>query len=163
NFTLFLSSSVGSLRTPVGVEPLKRMAMTGVGGPADVRATMRLRALWALANLGQNLKRFDGLTYERQQTILAGFEEQSSAEGERGRWARESATYLKDRQAGHVSVLGVDEVLLYCMTNSNPFVRQVAVFATNFWPSGDDIEAALVARLDDKGEGEDQLAESLEG
>ena len=42
-------------------------------------------------------------------------------------------------------------------------MREVAVFATNFWPGGSDVEAALVERLGDKGEGEDQLASSLEG
>jgi hypothetical protein len=163
NFTLFLSSCVGSLRTPVGVEPLKRMALEGAGGPADVRATLRLRALWALANLGQNLKRFDALSPERRQAVIAGFEGQAGAEGERGQWAKASAAYLKERQEGRDTSLGVDTVLVRCMSDSNPFLREVAVFATNFWPGGTDVEDALVARLNDKGAGEDQLAESLEG
>lgn len=163
NYACYLASCVSGFCTPAGVGPLKRMALEGAGGPADVRAALRRWALWSLANLGQNLKRFDGLPAERQEAVIAGFEEQASAEGERGLWAKETAAYLKDRRAGRAPALGVDEVLVRCAEDGNPVLRLFAVFATNFWPGGDAVEEALLARLGDKGEGEDQIAALHEG
>jgi hypothetical protein len=43
------------------------------------------------------------------------------------------------------------------MADGNPVVRRHAVFATNFWPGGEAVEEALLARLNDHGEGEEQL------
>ena len=119
--------------------------------------------MWNLANLGQNLQRFDALPPERQDAVIAGFEAQESAEGERGPWAAATAAALKDRRAGHPPDLGVDNVLVRCLSEANPFLREVAAFAANFWPMNDSVEDALVARLDDRGEGEDQLAELQQG
>jgi len=163
DYTRYLGSSVGSLCTPVGVEPLKRMALEGAGGPAGVRADLRRWALWNLANLGQNLKRFDGLSPERQEAVVDGFEAQASAEGDRGPWAAQSAAALRERRAGHLQALGVDDVLVRCMGDTNPFLREVAAFAANFWPGTASVEEALVARLDDRGAGEEQLAELYQG
>jgi hypothetical protein len=154
NYTQYLSSCVATLGTPAGVEPLKRMALEGAGGPPARRSALRRWALWSLANLGENLKRFDALSPERQEAVIAGFEERS---------ATDLATYLKERRSGHPSSLGVDEVLVRCMSDSNPFLREVAVFATNFWPGGEAVETALVERLDDKGAGEEQLAALHQG
>jgi hypothetical protein len=161
-YVLYLSACVGNLCTPVGVGPLKEMARDEGGGPAKVQTARRWRALWALANLGENLKRFDALSPERQEAVLAGFEQETAGEGDRAAWAGSALAYLKDRRAGQANALGVDEVLVSCSRQKDPFLREIAVFALNFW-DGPEVEGALLARLDDQGEGEGLLAEFYEG
>jgi hypothetical protein len=146
----------------VGVPLLKEMALDGGHGSARAQMTCRWRALWALANLGENLKRFDKLSPDRQEAVIAGFQEAASGDGPPGTWAATAVTYLRDRQAGQPNALGVDELLVSCSTDRNPFLREMAVFAMNFW-DGPRIEDALLARVEDQGEGEELLAPFAEG
>ncbi len=162
NYLFYLTACVSHLSTPVGVPVLKQMALDGGPGPANARMTRRWRALWALANLGDNLTRFDKLPPERQEAVLAGFEREAAGEGDRAAWAGLALAYLKDRRAGKADSLGVDEVLVRCSAEKDPFLREIAVFALNFW-DGPQVEDALVARLDDKGEGEELLADFAAG
>ncbi|HEX5270437.1 MAG TPA: hypothetical protein VFW33_08125, partial [Gemmataceae bacterium] len=91
-----------------------------------------------------------------------GFEQEVAGEGDRATWAAAALAYLKDRAAGKANSLGVDEALVKCSADANPFLREIAVFALNFW-DGPGVEEALAARLDDRGQGEDLLAEFAEG
>jgi hypothetical protein len=162
NYLFYLTACVSHLSTPVGVPVLKQQALDGGHGPARVQITRRWRALWALANLGENLRRFDKLSEERQETVLAGFEQEAVGEGDRAAWAGAALAYLKDRKAGKPNSLGVDEVLIRCSADKNPLLREIAVFALNFW-DGPGIEDALLARLEDQGTGEELPAELIEG
>ncbi|HEX5270838.1 MAG TPA: hypothetical protein VFW33_10140, partial [Gemmataceae bacterium] len=69
NNLFYLSACVSHLSTPVGAPLLKQMALDGGPGPAKAQMTRRWRARWALANLGENLNRFDKLSPERKQTV----------------------------------------------------------------------------------------------
>jgi hypothetical protein len=162
NYLFYLTACVGHLSTPVAVPVLKQMALDGGPGPDKARMTRRWRALWALANLGDNLTRFDKLSPDRQEAVLAGFEQEAAGEGDRAAWAGFALAYLKDRKAGKADSLGVDEVLVRCGAEKDPFLREIAVFAINFW-DGPEVEDALVARLDDRGEGEELLADFAGG
>jgi hypothetical protein len=162
-YIYYLTACTGNLCTPVAAPLLKQMALDGGGGPAKVQATRRWRALWALANLGENLKRFDALSPDRQEAVIAEFERQAAGEGERAPWAAAAAAYLKGRREGRPTSLGVEDVLVTCTTDKNPFLREIAVFGLNFWDGGPAVDDALVARLDDKGQGEELLAEFYEG
>ncbi len=121
-----------------------------------------MRAAWALANLGDNLTRFDRLSPDRQEVVLAGFQQEAVGQGSRAARAATALACLQDRRAGKPNALGVDAVLVRCSADGNPFLREMAVFALNFW-DGPDVEEALVARLDDRGAGEGQLAALHEG
>jgi hypothetical protein len=160
---MYLSACVSNLSTPVGVPLLKEMAVKGGHGTAKEQTSRRWLALWALAKLGDNLKRLDSLSPDREATQMAALELEAAREGERGQWAAVSLAFLQDRRAGQPPTLGVDEVLVHCSTDRNPFLREIAVFAMNFWPGGEKVEEALVARLDDRGEGEELLAEFYVG
>jgi hypothetical protein len=162
NYLFYLSACVSHLSTPVGAPLLKQMALDGGPGSAKAQMTRRWRALWALANLGANLSRFDKLTPERQEAVLSGFEQEAAGEGDRATLAAATLACLKDRAAGKANSLGVDEVLVRCSADPNPFLREIAVFALNFW-DGPGVEDALVARLDDRGEGEELLSDFAEG
>ena len=162
-YIYYLTACTGNLCTPVAAPLLKQMALDGGGGPARVQATRRWRALWALANLGENLKRFDALSPDRQEAVITEFERQAAGEGERAPWAADAVAYLKGRREGRPTSLGVEDVLVTCTTDKNPFLREIAVFALNFWDGGPAVDDALVVRLDDKGQGEELLAEFYEG
>jgi hypothetical protein len=162
-YILYLSACTGDLSAPVAAPLLKDMARDGGHGPAKVQATRRWRALWALANLGENLKRFDKLSPDRQQAVVERFEQLAAGGDERAAWAAGAANYLKGRREGRPPSLGVAEVLVSCTTDKNPFLREIAVFALNFWDGGAAAEDALVARLDDRGQGDELLAEFYEG
>ncbi len=157
-YVFYLTSCVGNLCTPVGAPLLKQMAVDGGPGSAKAQMARRWRALWALANLGENLKRFEKLSPDRQEAVRVGFQQAASAEDDRAAWAAVCVTYLADRS----NSLGVDEVLARCSADPNPFLREMAVFAMNFW-NGPRIEEALLARLDDRGEGEELLSPFAEG
>jgi hypothetical protein len=158
-YVLYVSACAGNLCTPVGAPLLKQMALDGGKGPAKVQATRRWRALWALANLGENLKRFDALSSDRQEAVIAGFEREAAGEGPRAAWAADTAAYLKGRRDGRPPSMGVRDALVSCTTDPNPFLREIAVFALNFWDGGPEAEDALLARLDDTGAGQELLAE----
>ncbi len=162
-YVLYLTACAGELSTPVAAPVLTHMALDGGRGPAKVQATRRWRALWALANLGENLKRFDQLSAERQEAVIDRLDQVASEEGERARWAADVAGYLKGRREGRPPSLGVADVLVACTTDKNPFLREIAVFGLNFWDGGAAAEDALVARLDDRGEGDELMAEFYEG
>ncbi len=166
NYLLYVLACVSNLASPVGVPQLKQMALEGGDGAPEAQLVRRWRALWALAKLGDSLKRFDKLPAERRQAVLGGFERESAGDGERAATAAAALAYLQGREAGRPSALGVDEVLTRAAEDKNPFLREIAVFAMNFW-EGDAaasarMEQALLARLEDRGEGEDLLAQLSE-
>jgi hypothetical protein len=163
NYILYLTACEGNLCTPVGAQLLTRLAVDGGAGPSKVRTTRRWRSLWALANLGDNLKRFDALSPERQDTVISEFAQIAGLGDERASVAVPAATYLKGRREGRPPSLGVEEVLVRCSADPNPFLREIAVFALNFWDGGAGVEEALVARLEDRGDGEEQLTGFYEG
>lgn len=166
NYLLYILACVSNLTTPVGVPQLKELAADNASTPPEVKTVRRYRALWALAKLGENLKRFDALPPERRQAVLDGFAQEAAGDGERAAWAIAAKSALESRQSGKPDALGVDEVLVRASEDANPFLREVAVFAMNFW-EGDAavnarLEKALLARLEDRGQGEDALAELSE-
>src|SRR5438105_1132245 len=61
---LYLGSCLGNLTLPIGAPLLSQMAMTRDGAEPRVVTRRRWQALWALANLGDNLKRFQRLIPE---------------------------------------------------------------------------------------------------
>src|SRR5581483_369054 len=63
---LYLGSCLGNLTIPVGAPILSRSAVTQDGAEARVLTRRRWQALWALANLGENRKRFERLWPARQ-------------------------------------------------------------------------------------------------
>ncbi len=160
---LYLSACLGNFAIPIGAPLLSKMAVSREGADPKVIARKRWRALWALANLGDNLKRFHNVIPARQDTAFAELEAEAAGDGERGQWARATLDYLRGSRAGQLHGLGVDKALLQCAEDGDPFMREIAAFALNFW-EGDAaekirIEDALVKLSRDDGRGEDLLAQ----
>jgi hypothetical protein len=69
NYVQFLTACLGNFMLPVGAGLLGDMATEESGMEPEALAQRRRRALFALATLGENLKRFDKLSAEQQDAI----------------------------------------------------------------------------------------------
>jgi hypothetical protein len=147
NYVLFLSASLGSMTVPVGAPLLGEIATNDRGGDPKGIALRRRRAVWALANLGDNLGRFQQLSATEKDAAIARLEQEAAGKGKRAEWAAAALAYLKDKKP-----LGVDRALAECAQDSDPFLRELVAFALKYW-DGDEIEPTLVKLSRDTGEG----------
>ncbi len=165
NYILLLTQCLGHFMIPAGSPILEELAVQQSGLDPRALNARRRQALWALANLGENLKRFDNLPIERQTAVLAQLEP-TDAEVERIKENKSTLDYLKNRRAGERSALGFDRVLETCADAEDPSLRGWAAFAANFWSGtpaeNQRIEKTLRRLCDDSGRGEEDLAK-LEG
>ncbi len=163
-YILYLAACLGNCMVPVGAPVLEDLARQEKGLEPRALAEQRRQAVWILANLGENLKRFDKLPPEKQQEVLDQLE--AAQQGEHASWARRSADYLRRRRDGDPSAQGLDRVLEQCSEADDPSLRELAAFAMNFWSgtAAEDarLEKALVRLSHDNGRGEEELAQVLE-
>jgi hypothetical protein len=164
NYILYLGACLGNFLVPVGAPVLCELAKQEKGMEPKALAERRRQAVWALANLGENIKRFDKLSGQGQQIILDQLE--AAEKGPFGSRARLAAEYLRRRQDGKFSALGVDKALIACSEADDPSLREMAAFAMNFWhgTASEDaaMEKALVRLSNDNGRGEGELSRLLE-
>src|SRR5262249_13193454 len=93
-YIVFLGACLGSLRVPVGVPLLKQLALQEGGMAPEELAQRRRLAVFALANLGENLHRFDGLSA----SVRAGVEdklEDAVRAGRRPAWTKPALEHLR--------------------------------------------------------------------
>jgi len=149
DYVRFLSACLANLTLPVGVEALKKMALTE-GADPKLTAMTRRHAVWMLANLGDNLKRFEGgagstykgLPAERRAAILAQFQEEArQGVGQRRQLAEQTVQYLQNNK----HELGVIAALAECAKADDPDLRKYTAFALTFW-EGSAAENALADR-----------------
>lgn len=161
DYVRFLSACLATMSLPLGVEPLKQMANTQGVDPKPT-AQMRRHAVWMLANLGDNLKRFKGdaaagypgLSAARQEAVLARLQrEAEGTTGLRRQLADQTLKYLKDPQ----HELGVVAVLADCAKADDPDLRKFTAFSLTFWtgsPQENQLaEQTLLALSRDDGRG----------
>jgi hypothetical protein len=160
-YTLFLAACLGNFSVPAGAPLLCDLAVKDEGTDLKAVARRRWRALWALANLGENVKRFDRIPPAQQTAALAVLEAEASS-GEHASWAATALECLRGRQSKSPHAAGVDVALAQCARDKDPFNREMTAFALNFWEGTPEenkrMEDALVRLADDNGAGEDQLA-----
>ncbi len=164
DYVILLTQCLSHFIVPVGAPMLEEMAVQKSGLDPQALHTRRRQALWALANLGENLKRFDTLSAERQEAVRSQLESAIESR-EHADWAKKSLQCLKNREEGHPTVMGVDHVVEECANSDDPSLRELAAYVVNFW-SGTPaenarMEKALVRLSYDTGKGEDDL-EKLE-
>jgi hypothetical protein len=155
----FLSPCLGNLIIPVGAPLLCDIARRERGTDEKSLALLRRQAVWALGNLGENLKRYDKLPPARRQSVLSAMEaaEATAPAGTRA-WASQTAQYLREVQEGKArGGLGVIAALAECARAEDPFLREMVAHALNFW-EGDAKENALAEKTlvllaGDKGQG----------
>jgi hypothetical protein len=164
NLVLFLTSSLGDFTIPVGAPVLREIVLKDKSAEVKGLALKRRRAVWALANLGDNMQRhFFGknakpedkvLTTEQKAKILEKLTKEGTGGGQRGYWARYALGVLTQEHpaavdiALEICVRGNDKV----KAADDPYLRELVAFALNFW-DGERTEAALLWLARDDGHG----------
>jgi hypothetical protein len=138
----YLCACLGNFRVPAGVPVLRKIAEQEGGMEPTALASLRRQAVWALADLGQNLQRFDEAKPPDQDVILAGLDRLAATPGH-GADAHKILDQLNDRRAGHPGALGVDVTLSKCGRSDDPFLRELSAMALTFW-QGSDAENKLI-------------------
>lgn len=159
---MYLGACLGNFVVPVGTPLLNELARQSSGMEPEALAERRSRALFALAVLGENLKRYDSLSEVEQSRID---EELSSALSNevQAKWAKPTLTYLQQRRQGKADSFGVIPTLQTCSEDEDPYLRELTALAANFWkgtPQEESILEDLLGRLAvDAGVGEEILQE----
>jgi hypothetical protein len=125
----FLGPCVGNLMVPAGAAVLSDLAVKGRGRDAKSQALLRRQAVWALGNLGENVKRFQSLPAERRETILAELAAASVASGPQAEWARQALGFLD----GSKTNVGVIAALAESAKADDPYLRTLVALALTFW------------------------------
>ena len=139
HYVQYLAACLGNLSLPVGVPLLIDLARNGRGSDAKLRALTRRQAVWALANLGDGLKRFAKLSNQRRAAIRSQLDEElETASGAPREWAEAALAWVDGKAS-----LGVVRALADCANEDRDvFLREQAALALNFW-EGDATEKAL--------------------
>jgi hypothetical protein len=180
NYILFLTACLGNLVIPVGAPQLADMAAPQLAGPGanknqpqpaemalepEARRERQRRALWALATLGENLKRFDTKLSDEARDGVERQLESAVESGNHRELAKKVLNHLRRRRQGQPDAMGVSQALVACAGDEDPSVRYHAAFAMTFWAGGPAEEAgmekALVQLANDDGRGVDELEERL--
>jgi DNA-directed RNA polymerase subunit F len=154
NYALYLTSCLGSFTVPVGAPVLAQVARTIPSSDKETNALFRHYAVWALSNLGNNLKRFSDLPPERKEEVIDELRRQAGLRsGEPRQWAEQAADYLQANRP-----LGVIDSLAVCAASDDIFLRALVAQALNFWEESPEknrlAEQVLVRLSEDKGQGE---------
>jgi hypothetical protein len=166
-YLFYLSGCLGNFMVPVGAPLLCEMALDTKGNDRGAVALRRRRALWVLAQLGENIKRFDQLSDDRRRSVLETLQaEAASSTGRRRDWVSTALAYFEGPEARTLHVLGLDLVFASCAGDRDPLLRSLVAFVLNFWegsPSENSrMEELLVKLARDDGHGEEILAQSRE-
>jgi hypothetical protein len=166
-YLFYLSGCLGNLILPIGAPLLSQMALDTKGNDSAAIALRRRRAVWVLAQLGENLRRFDRLSDTQRSKVLEELQTLAAAgTGERRDWTASALGYYQGLEAKSLHVLGLDEVFATCAGDQDPLLRSLVAFALNFWeglPSENArMEELLVKLSRDDGHGEELLARSRE-
>ena len=152
NHVLYLTACLGDFTVPVGAPLLGELATAERSPDRKGWTLRRRRAVWALANLGENRKRFAELSKDQQAGALAKLREEADkadAPSERRAWAKAALDSFEKGDA----VLGVDAALAQTARADDPYLRSLVALALNFW-DGPQAEATLVRLAHDRGRGE---------
>jgi hypothetical protein len=152
----YLCACLGNFRVPAGVPVLRRLAEQETGMEPVALASRRRQAVWALADLGQNLRRFDEAKPPDQEIILAGLDSLAGLPN-RAESARQLAEQLNARRAGKPGALGVDVTLAKCAGSDDVFLRELTALALSFWDGSsaetERMEKTLLKLAHDDGHG----------
>jgi hypothetical protein len=142
----FLSPCLGNLILATGAPLLTEIALRNKGGDQKTTILLRRQAVWALANLGENLKRFRKLPSDQGDSVREELRQAELRAGEEGHWARLTLRYLE----GSEKNIGVIAALARCADTKkdpvdDPFLRELVAHALTFW-EGDAQENALAEK-----------------
>jgi hypothetical protein len=144
---LFLISALGDFTVPTGAPLLSEIALKDAGPDIKALTLRRRRAVWALANLGQNLKRWSDLSSEQQVRMMQNLASEAAGKGLRASWAKAAYEHLTKHRP-----LPVDATLEKCASAEDTYLRALVALALNFW-DGPRTEPTLERLAQDDGHG----------
>jgi hypothetical protein len=157
DYVLFLTSSLGEFTIPVGVHVLSTVAMKDKSPDIKGLSLRRVRAVQALADLGDNMQRLyfgkivtpqtKVLTAVQKNSIIEKLAEAASGSSDRARMAQYAHDVLLQKRPADVDV-----VLEYCAKSDNIYLREWVALALSFW-DGDRVEPTLSMLAKDNGHG----------
>ena len=153
DFIEYLIASLGKFSVPTGTPLLCELALNETGtDPASV-ALHRQLAVSALANLGENVKRYDHLPAERKAAIEASLEGRSRvALGQTAdQWAKQALAYLQ-APTREAEASGVAQTLARSPERTIPFA-EIRPLALTFWEGTAEENASMDQTLVDVVEG----------
>ena len=152
DYVSFLASALGEFHVPVGAPILCAIATHDASGDVKGNTLQRRKALWALMNMGENLKGFSKIPDDQRAAVMATLKEESTkAKTPRAAWARTALHYL-DAGASGGDVVRVDETLAAVAKSDDRFLRQLVAMSFNFW-DGPEAETTLLKLAQDTGRG----------
>ncbi len=159
NYAVYLGSCLGNFLVPVGAPELGRVARQGASGDKETNALFRRQAVWALANLGNNLQRYPQLPEAKRAAAQQELQRQADAStGDRREWAQKSLAYLQYHQPLGVIDALADDALVESDKNPDIFLRELVALALNFWNETPEknrlAEEKLLVLSRDSGQGE---------
>jgi hypothetical protein len=143
----FLISALGDFTVPTGVPLLSEIALAPDGPDVKASTLRRRLAVWALANLGENLKRWPKLSAPQRERAVADLRKEAAGRGPRADAARLAYEHLTKGRP-----LGVDATLAECAVSQDVHLRTLAAMALNFW-DGPLVEPTLERLSYDDGHG----------
>jgi hypothetical protein len=155
NFVEYLASALGDFYSPVGVPLLCEIIEREEAPDAKGNTMRRRRAIWALSNLGANLRTIDKqLTAEQRAKIMDDLKQEMAGTKEwRAAWAATALYYLdKSAVAASTPVVLVDRALAKCSRTPDRYLRELVANSLNFW-DGDLVEETLLRLSRDDGFG----------
>jgi len=160
NYVQYLSACLATFIMPVGASVLQELATQESGIEPKGLYEQRTWAIWALAVLGEKCKTFDNLTPVEQASIIDRFE-MAINRNEHTDWATATRDYLKARQSGKATTMGIDVALEKCATAPQPYLRELTALACNSWTGTDEenkrIETTLEKLSFDDGHGDEEM------
>jgi len=151
DYVSFLASALGEFHVACGAPILCEIVKHEKSADIKGNTLQRRKALWALMNLGENLKGYAKIPAEQQQQIIATLKSETQATTPRGNWAR-TASYYVDPANGIDSVVKVDATLVACASTEDRFLRSLIAMSFSFW-DGPQAEATLLMLAKDRGQG----------
>jgi len=151
----YLEAALGEFYVPVGAPVVCAILKNNASPDVNGNSLQRRKALWALMNMGDNLKAFKDIPQEYRDKVLAALATEQTQGGQRASWARTALFYVdKDKPAAGAppDIVRVDETLLACAQDDDRFLRQLTAMSFNFWEC-EQAEATLLKLANDTGWG----------
>jgi hypothetical protein len=154
DLVLYLTSTLGDFTIPVGVHVLGNLAMKDQGAEIKGLSLRRRRAVWALANLGNNMQtRYFGknaseeakpLSAEQKKKVIDRLAKIAEGSSERAKLALYAHNVLTQHTPS-----GVDKILSLCAKSDDVFLREETAVALNFWDGPLTVPTLLLLARDD--------------
>src|SRR5262245_8780242 len=149
----FLAAALSEFYVAVGAPVLSDMALKDDSPDVKGNIRQRRKAVWALANLGNQCRDFAKLSEEQRRDIRAALEKEADTQTARGLWARHGLYYLDGKGKPFADIVAMDEVLAKCAKSDDRALRTHVALALTFW-DGPLVEPTLLALAHGDGTGQ---------